>query len=115
MVLCSGQGRRVRATKNPLRRQRVSTATICGCCRYIRRRRLVEVITAVRLYENEGQCYLIVETIGVSTMRPNVWLGVSHEEVAKLPWVGGVKVVSMIGPLVKDVFAFLKRCPISGS
>jgi len=39
----------MRATKNPLRRQRVSTATIWGCCRYIRRRRLVEVITLFRL------------------------------------------------------------------
>jgi hypothetical protein len=36
-----------------------------------------------------------------------MWLGVSHKEVAKLPWVGGVKVVTMVGPLVKDVFAAL--------
>jgi hypothetical protein len=32
--------------KPPDQRQEVSTATICGCCRYIRRSRFVQVITA---------------------------------------------------------------------
>jgi hypothetical protein len=101
----------VRATKNPLHGQRVSTATICGCCRYIRRRRLVEVITSVRLYANDGLCYLTAETSSPSAADfnggVNMWLGVSHKEVAKLPWVGGVKVVAVVCPLVKDVLAFL--------
>jgi hypothetical protein len=39
----------MRQRKNLLPGQEVSTATICGCCRYIRRRRLVEVITLFRL------------------------------------------------------------------
>jgi hypothetical protein len=41
-------GRELFGTKKkpPDQRQEVSTATICGCCRYIRRSRLVQVITA---------------------------------------------------------------------
>jgi hypothetical protein len=48
----SGGEKRVGQTKNPLPRQRVSTATIFGCCRYIRRRRSVFVFfTVFRLYD----------------------------------------------------------------
>jgi hypothetical protein len=50
----SGGVKRAGQTKNPLPKQRVSTATIFGCCRYIRRRSVFEIFTVFRLYDKRA-------------------------------------------------------------
>jgi hypothetical protein len=50
----SGGEKLVGQTKNPLPGQRVSTATIFGCCRYIRRRSVFELFTVFRLYDKRA-------------------------------------------------------------